>query len=105
METLDHGRGMRGRIGSFKVKLVVYFLLLSLLPIAAAFWGFTAVAGQSETRKADARLQAGLRAVLADYQERLYGAQREANSLARQRHVQTLLAARDLPGIHYLLHN
>ena len=96
---------MRGRIGSFKVKLVVYFLLLSLLPIAAAFWGFTAVAGQSETRKADARLQAGLRAVLADYQERLDGAQREANSLARQRHVQNLLAARDLPGIHYLLHN
>ena len=24
----------------FKFKLVVYFLLLSLLPIAAAFWGF-----------------------------------------------------------------
>ena len=37
-------------MGSFKFKLVVYFLLLSLLPIAAAFWGFASVAGQSETR-------------------------------------------------------
>ena len=25
-------------MGSFKVKLVVYFALLSLLPAAAAFW-------------------------------------------------------------------
>jgi hypothetical protein len=55
-------------VGSFKVKLVAYFLLLSLLPIAAAFWGFTSVAGQSETRRVDARLQAGLRAALATYQ-------------------------------------
>ena len=52
-------------VGSFKLKLVVYFLLLSLLPIAAAFWGFTQVAGQSETRRVDARLQTGMRALLA----------------------------------------
>ena len=50
-------------MGSFKVKLVVYFLLLSLLPIVAAFWGFTQVAGQSETRRVDARLQTGMRAL------------------------------------------
>jgi hypothetical protein len=42
---------------SFKVKLAVYFLLLSLLPVAAAFWGFSSVASQSETRRVDARLQ------------------------------------------------
>ena len=47
-------------MGSFKVKLVVYFLLLSLLPLAAAFWGFSTVAARSETRRVDARLQAGL---------------------------------------------
>ena len=54
-------------MASFKVKLVVYFLLLSLLPLAAAFWGFSTVAERSETRRVDARLHhAGrnLRAVL-----------------------------------------
>ena len=60
----------RRTVGSFKLKLVIYFLLLSLLPIAAAFWGFTQVAGQSETRRVDARLQTGMRAMLASYQER-----------------------------------
>ena len=35
-------------MGSFKVKLVAYFLLLSLLPLAAAFWGFSTVSAQSE---------------------------------------------------------
>ena len=36
---------------SFRLKLVVYFLLLSLLPLAAAFSGFAAVAKRSETRR------------------------------------------------------
>ena len=58
-------------MGSFKVKLVGYFLLLSLLPIVAAFWGFSSVAGQSETRRVDARLQSGLRSALSSYQQRL----------------------------------
>src|SRR3954468_4377306 len=90
-------------MGSFKVKLVAYFLLLSLLPMAAAFWGFTSVAGQSETRRVDARLQAGLRAALATYQERLDGAQREASSLARRRDFQVELAQRNLPEIVFAL--
>jgi diguanylate cyclase (GGDEF)-like protein len=89
--------------GSFKVKLVAYFLLLSLLPIAAAFWGFTAVAGQSETRRVDARLQAGLRAALATYQERLDSAQRTANSLASSRTIQLELARNDLPELVFAL--
>jgi len=86
-------------VGSFKVNLVAYFLLLSLLPIAAAFWGFTAVAGQSETRRVDARLQAGLRAALATYQERLDGAQRTAAALARSRPFDLELQRGDLPQI------
>jgi diguanylate cyclase (GGDEF)-like protein len=90
---------IRTAVGSFKVKLVVYFLLLSLLPMAAAFWGFTAVAGQSETRRVDARLQAGLRAALATYQERLDAAQREAAALARSRTFQLELQRRDVPEI------
>jgi diguanylate cyclase (GGDEF)-like protein len=95
---------MRGiAVGSFKVKLLVYFLLLSLLPMAAAFWGFASVAGQSETRKVDARLQAGLRAILASYQERVDGAQREANGLARVPIFQRELETRDLPAIYHRL--
>ena len=92
-------------MGSFKVKLVVYFLLLSLLPMAAAFWGFTSVAGQSETRRVDARLQAGLRSVLANYQERLDGAQREAAAIARTPVFQREIESRDLPGLVHLLQN
>src|SRR4051794_41465444 len=87
------------KLGSFKVKLVAYFLLLSLLPMAAAFWGFTAVAGQSETRRVDARLQAGLRAALATYQERLGGAPREAAPLPRRRDFQVEVSQRNPPQI------
>jgi diguanylate cyclase (GGDEF)-like protein len=93
----------RALVGSFKVKLVAYFLLLSLLPIAAAFWGFTAVAGQSETRRVDARLQAGLRAALATYQERLDAAQQTASSLARSRTFDIELERSALPEIVYAL--
>ena len=90
-------------MGSFKVKLVLYFLLLSLLPIAAAFWGFTSVAGQSETRRVDARLQASLRAVLATYQERIDEAQRDATSLARTPFLQRELEQRNLPALVHAL--
>jgi HAMP domain-containing protein len=90
-------------MGSFKVKLLIYFLLLSLLPMAAAFWGFSSVAGQSETRKVDARLQAGIRAVLASYQERVDGAQREAAGLARVPSFQRELESRDLPAVYHRL--
>jgi diguanylate cyclase (GGDEF)-like protein len=82
-------------LGSFKVKLVVYFLLLSLLPMAAAFWGFASVAGRSETRRVDARLQGGLRTAAATYQERLDAAERAATALARSPKLQKALARRD----------
>ena len=95
--------GVRGAVGSFKVKLVVYFALLSLLPIAAAYWGFSSVAGQSETRRVDARLQAGLRAALAGYQERLDAAQRDADALARNRTLQIALQTRDSSELRTLL--
>ena len=87
---------------SFKVKLVAYFLLLSLLPIVAAFWGFASVAGQSETRRVDARLQTELRSVLTSYQNRLDAAQREANALARAPVFQAELRRRDLPALVHL---
>jgi diguanylate cyclase (GGDEF)-like protein len=90
-------------VGSFKLKLVLYFVLLSLVPIAAAFWGFTSVAGQSETRRVDARLQAGLRAVLAGYQEQVDAAQGSAATLARDRAFQLELENHNLPGLTAML--
>jgi diguanylate cyclase (GGDEF)-like protein len=90
-------------VGSFKFKLVVYFLLLSLLPIAAAFWGFASVAGQSETRRVDARLQAGLRASLAGYQERADAAQSTAAGLARNRVFQVDLQTQDFAALTAML--
>ena len=90
-------------MGSFKVRLVVYFLLLSLLPLAAAFWGFSTVAARSETRRVDARLQAGLRAALATYQDELIAADEDAARLARTPAFQRALVARDRAALRRLL--
>jgi diguanylate cyclase (GGDEF)-like protein len=90
-------------LGSFKLKLVLYFVLLSVVPIAAAFWGFASVAGESETHRVDARLQAGLRASLADYQERVDAAQTNASTLAHNRAFQLELEAKNFPGLSSML--
>jgi diguanylate cyclase (GGDEF)-like protein len=88
---------------SFKLKLVVYFVLLALLPLAAAFVGFGAVAQRSETRLADARLEAGLRAAVAAYRTELASSQREASALAGSRLLQQALVERDRDTIARLL--
>ena len=90
-------------MASFKVKLVAYFLLLSLLPLAAAFWGFSTVAARSETRRVDARLQAGLRADLATYQDELVAADADAAQLARNLAFQRALIRHDRGAIQRLL--
>jgi two-component system, cell cycle response regulator len=90
-------------MGSFKVKLVAYFLLLSLLPLAAAFWGFSTVAARSETRRVDARLQAGLRATLAAYQEELAAAEANATKLAKRPDFQRALIEHDRAALVRML--
>src|SRR3954465_1659876 len=90
-------------MGSFKVKLVAFFLLLSLLPLAAAFWGFSTVAARSETRRVDARLQSGLRSALAAYQDELAAADATASRLARDRAFQRALVKRDRLELQRLL--
>jgi diguanylate cyclase (GGDEF)-like protein len=90
-------------VGSFKVKLVAYFLLLSMLPLAAAFWGFSTVTSQSEARRVDARLQAGLRATLAAYQEALGSADRAAESLARRPSFQRALLNHNRAALQRML--
>ena len=56
-------------LGSFKIKLVGTFLALSVVPLAAAFWGFSAVAERSVTSSVDGRLEAGLNAALAAFED------------------------------------
>ena len=90
-------------LGSFKVKLVGTFLALSIVPLAAAFWGFTEVADRSITSGIDDRLEAGLSAAQAAFQDELRNTQRAAERLGRDRAFQTALARRDSDAIERLL--
>ena len=90
-------------MGSFKYKLVAYFVLLALIPLAAAFWGYQSIAARSQTREADVRLQSGLRSGLAAYQDRLDAAARAAERLARSPAFAPALARHDRPALERLL--
>jgi diguanylate cyclase (GGDEF)-like protein len=54
-------------MGSFKLRLVTYFVLLALVPLLAASWAFSEVATRGEFANTDARLNAGLRVAVRDY--------------------------------------
>src|SRR5258708_2527636 len=103
--TEDIGRGGRRlkEMGSFRVKLVVYFVLLAFVPLAAAFWGFRSIAARSETRQADARLQSGLRAAVAAYDTQLASAQARAGAFAHRADVARALARHDRTALASLL--
>ena len=88
---------------SFKVKLVAYFLFVSLLPLSAAGWGLHAISGRSETRRVDVRLEAGLRAVVAGYRDELSLVDRRANRLAASRRFQQALQRGDRRTLRRLL--
>jgi diguanylate cyclase (GGDEF)-like protein len=88
---------------SFKLKLVLYFLLLSLLPLIAAFAGFSALEERSQTRLADARLQGALRGALAAYEEELEEAELMARELARSPALQRALATGDVARLRALV--
>jgi diguanylate cyclase (GGDEF)-like protein len=80
---------------SFKLKLVFYFLLVSLLPLGAAGWALHSIERSSETRRIDVRLEAGLRAVTATYKGQLAAADRRAKAFARNPDLQQALLRRD----------
>src|SRR6476660_4721080 len=80
---------------SFKLKLVGYFLLVSVLPLGAAGWALHSIERSSETRRVDVRLEAGLRAVLATYKGQLASADHRAHNLAVDRGLQTALLRDD----------
>lgn len=95
-------------MGSFKLRLVAYFLLLSLVPLLAASWAFSEVAARAETGRADTRLNTALRVAVADYSDQLADAASDAASLARAASVQRAVVnrnrsvlvrtAREVPG-------
>ena len=82
-------------MGSFKLKLVVYFSVISLLPFAAAFSGVEAVTDRNETRRVDGMLETGVRAGLAHYADEVAATERRASELAREPTFQRALARRD----------
>ncbi len=90
------------QLGSFRVRLVAYFLLLALLPLVAALWAFSEVAAQSETSRADTRLNTALRVATADYTDQLDAALRTARSLARTTGYQLALPGPDGPALERL---
>ncbi len=90
-------------MGSFKVKLVVWFALLALIPLAIAFYGYDTLARRSETRRADASLEAGVRAAASGYATRLEAATATARQLAAQPRVQAALRAHDRAALARLL--
>ena len=89
--------------GGFKVKLVAYFVLLAFVPLAAVFWGFTTIAAQSETRQADARLQASLRAAVGAYESELATAQATASRFASRADVTRALTQHDAEALARLV--
>jgi diguanylate cyclase (GGDEF)-like protein len=89
--------GLRGghRLGSFRFKLVAWFALLALLPLAVAFYGYDSLARRSEDRRADASLEAALRVAVAGYTQQLDAAASAAQRLAAEPRVQRALRTRD----------
>jgi len=71
-------------VTGFRLRLVVFFVLLSLVPLSAAFYGFRAVVERSETRRVDARLQAELRGAVTVYEDDLGDAEAAAARLAER---------------------
>ena len=88
-------RKLKGNmLGSFKLKLVGTFLALSVLPLAAAFWGFSQVAERSVTSSTDDRLEAGLSAALVAFEDERQRAGSAAERLGRDPAFQAAVAQR-----------
>ena len=90
-------------LGSFKIKLVSRFLALSLLALATAYWSFSAVADRTVTNGVDARLEAGLRAAVAAYDDERRESDQAALRLARVPAFQHAVARRDRAALENLL--
>ena len=90
-----HGSRTAQPMGSFKLRLVIYFMLLALLPLVAATVAFSEVAERGETGSTDSRLSTAIRVAQPDYAEQLERAGATAHSLARATQIQRALATGD----------
>jgi diguanylate cyclase (GGDEF)-like protein len=86
-------------MGSFKIKLLTWFALLALLPLAVAFYGYNSLTKRSETRRADATLEAGLRSVVAAYGVRVEAASRDARQVSADPAFRKALRDRDAAAL------
>jgi diguanylate cyclase (GGDEF)-like protein len=90
-------------LSSFKLKLVAYFVLLSLVPLAATYWGFTTVASAGSSRQVTLRQEEGLRAALTLYAERVDRRQAQAQHVARSASLQRALEHGDRRALRRIL--
>jgi diguanylate cyclase (GGDEF)-like protein len=88
---------------SFRFKLVAYFSLLVLVPLLAGFLGVRDVVRQSETRRVDAELFAGVRAAQATYSGAVGRSLASASAFARSAAFQRALVRRDRTALTELL--
>jgi diguanylate cyclase (GGDEF)-like protein len=86
-------------MGSFRVKLVLWFALLALLPLAVAFYGYDTLAKRSEARRVDVGLEAAVRGAVSGYAARLDAASVRSGELASDPQLQRALRGHDLQTI------
>jgi diguanylate cyclase (GGDEF)-like protein len=82
-------------MGSFKLRLVVYFVLLSLVPVAGVTWAFTAAAGRNELQRADESLGKSVRSAVGTLTLELSDAAAAAKRLAGSPEIQLALRRGD----------
>ena len=99
----DKCPGLEAVIGSFRLKLVLWFALLALVPLGIAFYGYDSLAKRSETRRIDGGLESALRGALAGYVIRLDAASSQAEQLARDPRLQRALRRHDRPALRRLV--
>lgn len=95
--------GLEAMIGSFRLKLVLWFALLAVVPLGIAFYGYDALAKRSETRRTDSGLESALRGALAGYAIRLDAASSQAEQLARDPRMQRALRRHDRAALRALV--
>jgi len=94
------------QMGSFKLRLLTYFVLLSLVPLLAASWAFSEVATRSELGNADARLNAALRVAVRDYTQSIReNASATATSLAGASAVQRAFVQHNRAALVRIAHD
>lgn len=89
-------------MGSFKLRLVLYFVLLSLVPLVAATWAFSETVAQSELQRADMSLNKSARAAAAAAASELDRAELRAAAIASDPDVQAALARSDRAALDAL---